>query len=134
MALQNIFGDLALDETLTDGSQKTKINIGSSEVSASNPVPITSPESGFLSVKETTPVTGFATSTIQTDGTQITKIKETVPTDSSKNNSAVTISYNAAGECVYVDEIISGSTYRTTFTRSDMTVATTLPISAAVKL
>ena len=58
---------------------------------------------------------------------------ETVPTDSTKNNSSCLISFNAAGDAVYIDEIISGTTYRITFTRSDMVIASTLPISAAVK-
>ena len=60
--------------------------------------------------------------------------QETLPNDSSKNNSSYLVSYNAAGEAVYVDEIIDGTTYRTTFTRSDMTIDSTLPISAAVEL
>jgi len=61
-------------------------------------------------------------------------IDETYPTDPLNNNSSSLISYNAAGEAVYVDEIISGTTYRTTFTRSDMTIDSTLSISAAVEL
>ena len=61
-------------------------------------------------------------------------VKDTIPTDSSNNNPSALISYNSAGEAVYVDEIISGTTYRTTFTRSDMTIASTLPISASVEL
>ena len=60
----------------------------------------------------------------------VSETKETAPTDDSKNNGSMLISYNAAGDAVYVDEIISGVTYRQTFTRSDMAVASTLPISA----
>jgi len=56
--------------------------------------------------------------------------KETAPTDDSKNNGSMLISYNAAGDAVYVDEIISGVTYRQTFTRGDMVIDSTLPISA----
>ena len=52
------------------------------------------------------------------------------PTDDSKNNGSMLISYNAAGDAVYVDEIISGVTYRQTFTRGDMVIDSTLPISA----
>jgi hypothetical protein len=54
------------------------------------------------------------------------------PTDSSHSNGSYLISYNAAGDAVYVDEIIGATTYRTTFTRSDMAVTSTLPISAVV--
>lgn len=61
-------------------------------------------------------------------------LDETLPTDPLNNNPSSIISYNAAGEAVYVDEIISGTTYRTTFTRSDMTITSILPISAAVEL
>ena len=61
-------------------------------------------------------------------------IDELEPTNPLNNNSSALISYNAAGEAVYVDEIISGTTYRTTFTRSDMTIGSTLPISAAVEI
>jgi hypothetical protein len=75
-----------------------------------------------------------ATSSNQTDGSQQTKIKEVSPTDSTKTNGSYVLSFNAAGDCVYVDETIAGITYRATFTRSDMVVSTTLPISASVQL
>jgi len=51
-----------------------------------------------------------------------------LPTDG--ENSSMLISKNAAGEAVYVDETISGVTYRQTFTRGDMVIDSTLPISA----
>lgn len=76
----------------------------------------------------------FAKDETLTNGNQITKIKETPPDDSTKTNSSYVLHYNAAGEVVYVDEIIGANTYRTTFTRSDMVVTSTLPISGAVKL
>lgn len=85
MALQNLLGELALDETLKDGSQ-------------------------------------------------VVKIKETPPDDENKIQSSLLVSFNAAGEVVYVDEIIGSDTYRTTITRDDMVVYSTLPISEVVKL
>lgn len=71
---------------------------------------------------------------VDSSGNLIQKIQETAPTDSTKFNSSNLISYNAAGEAVYVDETYGGVTYRTTLTRSDMVVTSTLPISAAVQL
>jgi len=47
-----------------------------------------------------------------------------------QGNASYLISYNAAKEAVYVDTIISGVTYRQTFTRGDMVIDSTLPISA----
>lgn len=61
-------------------------------------------------------------------------IRETPPTDLTKNNSAYTIYYNVSGEPIYIDEIINGSTYRTTITRTDMTVSSTLPISSSIQI
>ena len=49
-------------------------------------------------------------------------------------NPSFLISKNAAGEAVYVDTIISGTTYRQTLTRSDMAITQTLAISANVEL
>jgi hypothetical protein len=60
--------------------------------------------------------TGGATSDNQTNGTQQAKIKETVPTDATKNNPATTLSYDVNGDLQYIDEVISGVTYRTTLT------------------
>jgi len=57
---------------------------------------------------------------------------ESVPT--AGNNPSYLISKNAAGEAVYVDTIISGTTYRQTLTRSDMAITQTLAISANVEL
>ena len=75
-----------------------------------------------------------ATSDNQTNGLQKTQIVETEPTDTTKFNASTLISYNANDEAVYIDETFDGVTYRTTFTRSDMTVASTLPISAVTIL
>lgn len=72
--------------------------------------------------------------TTATDGSQKTQIVETVPTDTTKFNASTLISYNASDEAVYIDETFDGITYRTTFTRSDMVVASTLPISAVTIL
>lgn len=72
--------------------------------------------------------------TTATDGSQKTQIVETVPTDTTKFNASTLISYNANDEVVYIDETFDGVTYRTTFTRSDMVVASTLPISAVTIL
>jgi len=77
---------------------------------------------------------GAATSANQTNGNQVTKIKETTPIDTTKFNASTLISYNANDEAVYIDETFDGKTYRTTFTRFDMTVVSTLPISASVEI
>jgi hypothetical protein len=52
----------------------------------------------------------------------------------SGNNSSAILHYNAAMDLVYADEIIAGVTYRTTFTRNDSVITSTLNISAAVVL
>lgn len=62
----------------------------------------------------------------------LVKINDPIPT--AGNNPSYLISYNAAGEAVYIDTIISGTTYRQTFTRSDMTITSTLLISENVEL
>lgn len=76
----------------------------------------------------------LATSAKQSDGSQVTKVLETIPTDATKNNSSTLLSFNAGGELVYADETIGTKTYRTTFTRTDMVIDSTLPISAVVEL
>ena len=73
--------------------------------------------------------TGLATSAIQTDGTQQAKVKETVPTDATKNNSSTALLYDGNGDLQYIDETISGTTYRTTLT---YTARVLVGISAAV--
>jgi len=59
-------------------------------------------------------------------------LKDPLPTLG--QNPSYLISYNAAGEAVYIDTIIGSDTYRQTFTRSDMVITSTLPISENVKL
>lgn len=58
----------------------------------------------------------LATSDNQTNGDQITQIQETVPTDSTKNNSSTALSYDENGDLQYIDETIGAVTYRTTLT------------------
>ena len=56
-------------------------------------------------------------------------VPETPPTDATKTNPSLVLSYNAAGECVKIEKTIGATTYTKTFTRSDNVVASTLPIS-----
>jgi len=60
--------------------------------------------------------TGASTSDNQTNGTQQTKIKETAPTDATKNNSETDLSYDGDGNLQYIDETIGATVYRTTLT------------------
>ena len=61
--------------------------------------------------------------------------KPSTPSTPTKGtNPSYLISKNAAGEAVYVDTTISGTTYRQTLTRSDMAITQTLAISANVEL
>lgn len=75
-----------------------------------------------------------------TDGSQITKIQEVIPTDSTKNNSSTVLSFNAAGQKIYIDEVIAGNTYRTTISGTgaeaitDYTVSYIKTFSSSVKL
>ena len=73
--------------------------------------------------------TGAATSAIQTDGTQQSKVKETAPTDATKNNSVTALLYDVNGDLQYIDETIGATTYRTTLT---YTARVLVGISAAV--
>ena len=56
------------------------------------------------------------------------------PSPTGGTNPSFLISKNATGEAVYVDTTISGTTYRQTLTRSDMTIDSTLQISANVEI
>lgn len=47
-----------------------------------------------------------------------------------QGNASLVVSYNAAGDVIQLDKTINGTIYRKTITRSDMTVAYTLPISS----
>jgi len=54
--------------------------------------------------------------TQQIDGTQQTKIKETIPTDTTKNNGSFVYTYDASGNLTQIDQIIGAITYRKTLT------------------
>lgn len=60
--------------------------------------------------------TGLATSTIQTDGTQVTKLKETVPTDALKNNGSGVLAYDGNGDLSTITKTIGGTSYVKTLT------------------
>jgi hypothetical protein len=58
----------------------------------------------------------------------IAEVSQALPT--ATLNPSMTVSYNAAGDVVKIEKVIGGVTYTKTLTRSDNTVASTLPISA----
>ena len=87
--------------------------------------------SHYLKIQEQNPITGFATSDNQTNGTQQTKIKETVPTDPTKTNPSTVLSYTGAN-LTAITETIAGVQYRTTLTYDGSNVLTN--ISAAVQI
>lgn len=70
-----------------------------------------------------------ATSEKQSDGSQKTQVVETIPTDTTKLNASTLVSFNASGEAIYVDKTIGANTFRKEITRTDMVVASTLPIT-----
>ena len=70
----------------------------------------------IVTVQSSVLPTGASTSANQTDGSQVTKIKETVPTDALNNNPSTTLSYDVDGNLQYIDELIGATTYRTTLT------------------
>ena len=51
-----------------------------------------------------------------TDGTQQTKIKETIPTDATKNNGSFVYIYDVSGNLTQIDQTIGAATYRKTLT------------------
>ena len=65
---------------------------------------------------------------------------EVSPTDPTKTNPSTVLSFNAAGQKIYIDDIIAGNTYRTTISGTgaelitDYTVSYTKTFSSAVKL
>lgn len=63
------------------------------------------------------------------DGSQKTQVVETAPTDTTKLNASTLVSFNASGEAIYVDKTIGANTFRKEITRTDMVVASTLPIT-----
>jgi len=48
----------------------------------------------------------------QIDGTQQTKIKETIPTDATKNNGSFAYTYDGSGNLTQIDQTIGAATYR----------------------
>jgi len=50
--------------------------------------------------------------TQQIDGTQQTKIKETIPTDATKNNGSFVYTYDGSGNLAQIDQTIGAVTYR----------------------
>ena len=101
----------AVDVNLKSGD----IEIGAVEIkNSTDDTRVTVNSDGSLSTKEKTPLTGFATSANQTDGSQQAKIKETVPTDATKNNPSTVLSYDGSGNLQYIDETIGAHVYRTT--------------------
>ena len=65
---------------------------------------------------EATDVSALATSSNQTDGTQQTKIKETVPTDTTKVNGSLALTRDGDGNITQIDKLIGATTYRKTLT------------------
>lgn len=61
--------------------------------------------------------TGAATSANQTNGTQVTKIKETAPTDSTKVNGSYVLTRNGSGYITSIAQTIGTTTYTKTITR-----------------
>ena len=57
--------------------------------------------------------TGAATSANQTNGTQQAIIKETAPTDATKNNGALTLTYTGSN-LTTISKVINGVTYNKT--------------------
>jgi len=55
---------------------------------------------------------GAATSANQTNGTQQTKIKETIPTDASKNNGSLVLAYDVDGNLSTITKTIGASQYQ----------------------
>jgi len=55
---------------------------------------------------------------IQTNGTQVSKIKQTVPTDTLNNNASYSVAYNGDNTINYITKTIGTTNYRKTFTYS----------------
>jgi len=62
------------------------------------------------------PETGLAKEATLTDSSQITKIKETVPTDALNNNAPTALGYDIAGNLTTITETIATVEYQTTLT------------------
>ena len=67
-------------------------------------------------------------------------VSETPPDDLSKNNPETILSFNAAKQLIYIDEVIAGTTYRQTVEGTgaklidDYVVASTQTFGSAVKV
>ena len=59
---------------------------------------------------------GAATSDNQTDGTQVTKLKETVPTDALNNNGSGVLAYDGNGDLSTITKTIGAVSYIKTLT------------------
>lgn len=67
--------------------------------------------------------------TATTGGNGKTKIVETVPTDPSKLNPTTTLSFNAAGQMIYIDTIVGSDTYRETCSGTGVKLITDYVVS-----
>ena len=134
----------ATSTSQTDGNQKTQIvDAGGEQVTVTggkldvNASISSDIEIGAVEIKNSTDDTR---ATVDSYGlaTKAT-IKETVPTDTTKNNPSTVLSFNAANQMIYIDEVIAGNTYRTTVSGTgaklitDYTVSYTQTYSASVK-
>ena len=85
-------------------------------------------------------MSGITPPALNPSGGGFVEIQETVPTDTTKNNPSTVLSFNAAGQMIYIDSIIGGNTYRETLSGSgseiitDYAVSSTKVFSASVKL
>lgn len=72
--------------------------------------------------------TGAATSANQTNGNQITQIKETAPTDATKNNPSYTVTKTFASPVLttVIQKVISGTTYTKTIVKNTSTGVETI--------
>ena len=61
--------------------------------------------------------TGAATSANQIDGSQVSKIKETIPTDETKSNASYVLTRNDSGYITSIACLIGATTYTKTITR-----------------
>jgi hypothetical protein len=134
---------LATPVTLTAGGKvpvEATLNVGDIEIGAveikdgtTDARAVVSSTDGILvnlGTNNDVTVSGVSTADNQTNGTQQTKIKETVPTDATKNNSSTALLYDGNGDLQYIDETIGTDVYRTTLT---YTARVLVGISKAVK-
>lgn len=63
------------------------------------------------------PETGLAKDSTLTDSSQITKVKETAPTDTSKTNPSYVLTRNVGGYITSIAQTIGATTYTKTITR-----------------